>query len=249
MSRTTEAWIRAGRPKPKLVAGGVALRDQLNKRWPKRDKRSDGWIGDLAHQKRKSDHNPDSRGLVHALDIDHNMGAGEARQGQVAQKLADELIAYARRGTPGSERLKYVIYNNQIASGTFKDRYWVWRKGNYGHTQHIHVSFSNRGESDGRPFTLPILGHPVSSGVLDESQIAKPGFPGKDRLKFGQRNESVRRLQRQLISRGYKIPAGATGFYGKQTQAAVKSLYHKMKKVSHGKDVGPSAWDFLFGGQ
>ena len=247
MSRTTEGWIKNGRPRPKLVSGAVTLRDQINKRWPKRDKRSDGWIGDLAHQKRKSDHNPDSRGYVHALDIDHNMGVGEARQGANAQQLADELIAYARKGTPGSERLKYVIYNNQIASGTFKDRYWVWRKGNYGHTQHIHISFSNKGETDSRQFSLPILGHQIGSGIISDNHVIKPGYPGKNRLTFGQRNESVRRLQRQLISRGYKIPAGATAYYGKQTQAAVKSLYHKMKKTSNGKSVGPAAWDFLFG--
>jgi len=247
MSRTTAGWIGAGRPRPKLVAGAVTLRDQINKKWPKRDRRSDGWIGDLAHQNRSSDHNPDARGYVHALDIDHNMGAGEDRRsGANAQKLADELIAYARRGTPGSERLKYVIYNNQIASGTYKDRYWVWRKGNYGHTQHIHISFTNTGESDGRKFTLPIFGSSAGAGIMDDNRVTKPGFPGKERLKHGQRNESVRRLQKQLISRGYKIPAGATGYYGDQTRAAVKSLYHRMKKNHHGRDVGPAAWDFLF---
>ena len=246
MSRTTEGWIKNGRPKPKLVAGGVKLRDQINKKFPNRDRRSDGWIGDLAHQRRKSDHNPDARGYVHALDIDHNMGKGEKRKGENAQKLADELIEYARRGTPGSERLKYVIYNNQIASGTFKDRYWVWRKGNYGHTQHIHISFTNTGESDSRPFPLPILG---ATPVKENSgnQVTRPGYPGKERLTYGQRNESVRRLQKQLIARGYSIPAGDTGYYGDQTRAAVRSLYYKMRKNSPGRNVGPAAWDFLFG--
>jgi hypothetical protein len=46
----------------KLVAAGVTLRDQLNDRFPKRDKRSDGWIGDYAHSTRASLHNPDKDG-------------------------------------------------------------------------------------------------------------------------------------------------------------------------------------------
>ena len=61
----------------KLVLAGVTLRDQVNRRWPKRDKRSDGWIGDAAHSQRASFHNPDKRGLVFAIDIDENFGKGK----------------------------------------------------------------------------------------------------------------------------------------------------------------------------
>ena len=57
----------------KLVAGGEALRGQVNNRWPNRDKRSDGTKGDSAHAARVSDHNPDSKGVVHALDIDEDL--------------------------------------------------------------------------------------------------------------------------------------------------------------------------------
>lgn len=47
------------------------LRIALDRRWPNRDRRSDGWIGDAAHAGRKSDHNPDPRtGCVRARDID-----------------------------------------------------------------------------------------------------------------------------------------------------------------------------------
>lgn len=48
-----------------------ALRIALDNRWPNRDRRSDGWIGDAAHAATKSDHNPDPvTGCVRARDID-----------------------------------------------------------------------------------------------------------------------------------------------------------------------------------
>ena len=96
----------------RLVAAGVRLRDQVNKAFPNRDKRSDGWIGDRAHQARKSDHNPDAKGFVHALDIDADLIPGAPKRSkQAAQALADQLVAYAKSGAPGADRIKYVVYN------------------------------------------------------------------------------------------------------------------------------------------
>ncbi len=142
----------------KLVKGGVVLRDQINSRWPGRDKRSDGWIGDRAHSKRKSDHNPDKDGWVHAIDIDENMGKkGKWRNGKTAKKLADQLIAYAASGLPGSRRVKYVVYEGRLASGTYRSKWWKWRPGNWGHYQHIHISFTKWAQKDERLWPLPIL--------------------------------------------------------------------------------------------
>lgn len=141
----------------KLCDGGVTLRAQIDRKWPKRDKRSDGWIGDAAHRARQSDHNPDSRGIVHAIDIDENLGAGRLRNGRQAKQLADELIAYAKSGLPGSKRIKYVVYENKLASGTYRSTWWKWRPGNWGHTMHIHVSFTSAADDDGRPYPLKCL--------------------------------------------------------------------------------------------
>ena len=141
----------------RLVAGGVTLRNQVNKRWPKRDKRSDGWIGDKAHASRQSDHNPDARGLVHALDIDADL---DPKDPGAAQRLANQIVAYASSGIPGANRIKYVVFRNSIASGTYSNSMWTWRKGNYGHEHHIHVSFSTKGENNAQTYPLPILNTP-----------------------------------------------------------------------------------------
>jgi hypothetical protein len=248
----------------KLVAGGLTLRNQINKRWPSRDKRSDGWLGDSAHQARVSDHNPDKQGWVHAIDIDHNMGpAGPARQGETAEELANQLIKLAREGKDNG-RLKYVVYNNRIASGTHKNEFWTWRKGNWGHTQHIHVSFTSKAQNDGSPFPLEIFNQgqppkpepvpvpPKPAPAPPKPPVSKaPKFPGSDNLSFGKKNNHVKMLQEQLIRKGYRIPAGATGTYGQQTANAVKKYYIDQKWLvgtiaQNGKKVGPKGWERLF---
>lgn len=137
----------------KLVAGGVTLRNQIDQRWPKRDKASDGWLGDADHLTRISDHNADGRGLVHALDVDEDFRGSKNDN----RWFADQLVTYARTRKPGSPRLKYVVYEDQIASGTYASTNWEWRNGDYGHEIHIHTSFTRVGESDGSEFQIPIL--------------------------------------------------------------------------------------------
>ena len=141
----------------KLVAGGVVLRAQINGRYPKRDRRSDGWVGNYEHSQRVSDHNPDKNGWVHALDIDENMGKGRWRNGRTAMALANQLRLYAKSGLPGSDRIKYIVYEGSLASGTYRAEWWQWRPGNWGHYQHIHVSFTEKAQRDERLYPLPIL--------------------------------------------------------------------------------------------
>jgi hypothetical protein len=111
------------------------LLDEVNELAPKRNKASDGSIGDAAHVTRASDHNPwvrdGDKGVVTARDITH-----DPRNGCDAGKLAEH---FRRMGKAGDPRVKYVIWNRQIAS--FVDN-WRWRA--YGgpnpHTQHVHLS-------------------------------------------------------------------------------------------------------------
>lgn len=100
------------------------LFDELNLRWPNRAHRLDGWIGDAAHQATQSDHNPDSRGIVHAIDIDKN---GIVPDIVVSACIDDAL--------PTS----YVVWNRTIWS---RSHLWIPRAytGDNPHTDHIHVS-------------------------------------------------------------------------------------------------------------
>lgn len=106
-----------------LAGALVSLRAQINKRWPDRDKGSDGWIGDASHSARKSDHNPDyaSGGIVRALDVD--------KDGINVDTLVSAAI--------NDPRTAYVIWNRRI---------WIrgygWEKytGINPHTHHVHIS-------------------------------------------------------------------------------------------------------------
>ena len=135
----------------KLAAAADTLRNQVNSRYPKRDKSSDGTIGDQAHRRRISDHNPDRTGYVMALDIDEDFGSPGA-----AQVFADQLMWHMR--TSGDKRIKNIVYEGKVASGTYPDKFWVWRsEPRLGHKHHIHISFDQAAKHDGRPFPLPML--------------------------------------------------------------------------------------------
>lgn len=118
-------------PKPFLAPSLVKLRDEINAEWPHRDKRSDGWIGDKAHQQRVSDHNPDSRGMVHAIDVD--------KDGVDPTLIVDACIA--------DSRVHYVIWNHFIYESelNFKAKAYT---GPDPHTGHIHISINHNTHSE-----------------------------------------------------------------------------------------------------
>lgn len=120
---------------------------QVNTAWPHRSKSDDGWIGDAAHQQRKSDHNPDSAGVVHALDITDDPGAG-----MDADKLVASII------TSRDPRISYVIHDRKITAGPLGPQPWVARPytGANPHTKHMHVSVrTNPYAADPAAWVLP----------------------------------------------------------------------------------------------
>lgn len=61
------------------------------------------------------------------------------------------------------------------------------------------------------------------------------------RVSFGQQNSIVANMQQCLIDTGFSIPAGATGYYGIQTRAAVQSFYASALAIADwdGNSMGP----------
>lgn len=104
------------------------LRDEIDSRWPHRSKSSDGWIGNAAHAARKSDHNPDRHGVVHAIDVTTPQTRSGRRMGRVI-----------KRAVIADERAWYVIWRGHIYSKTYG-----WKRQSYSgpsaHFDHLHIS-------------------------------------------------------------------------------------------------------------
>lgn len=162
----------------RLAANLKNLRAEIDARWPARDRTSDGWIGDAAHQARKSDHNPDQRGVVHAIDVD--------KDGIDPHLLVRQAIRHTG--------VEYVIFDRTIWSRRHGFRARAYTGGNP-HTGHVHVSgradaegdLTPWGIADGRP--QPNLQRPVPGGDRPGARVLRlvqPRMKGRD-VQFVQR--------------------------------------------------------------
>lgn len=122
-----------------LAPALAVLRAEIDTRWPRRDRASDGWIGDARHQASPSDHNPNTRGSVNALDVDED-------------GLDFATVFAAIRRHPSA---RYVIYERRLYH-----RLRGWRPEPYSgvnpHDKHFHVSIdqTREAEQDRRPWGL-----------------------------------------------------------------------------------------------
>ena len=137
--------------KPLLCKAGQQLRLQVDDTYGDRDRSSDGWVGDLRHSSRPSDHNPDAKGIVRAVDIDRDLSG--KKKPDLMPDLADQIRLCAK----SDKRISYIIFNGKIASSRMG---WRWRKysGINPHTKHCHVSFTKKGDADGSFFNIPMIG-------------------------------------------------------------------------------------------
>ena len=142
-----------------LAPSLAQLRREINTRWPSRDKTSDGTIGDAAHSARASDHNPNSRGSVNAIDIDED---GIDAWGLVALLIADP-------------RVYYVIYEGRIWQRKYG---FVPRpySGINAHRKHVHVSIiqSVAAEQNTTPWGVARIGASSSVKPSTGGSTSKP---------------------------------------------------------------------------
>lgn len=136
---------------PKLCKAGQQLRLQIDDTYPDRDRISDGWLGDTRHAARPSDHNPDAKGIVRAIDIDRDLA------GKKKPDLMPDLANQIRLAAKSDKRIAYIIFAGKIASPRMG---WRWRKysGINAHDHHCHVSFTTKGDADGSFFNIPMIG-------------------------------------------------------------------------------------------
>ena len=123
----------------RLAPSLVRARVTLDARWPDRDRTSDGWIGDAAHQARQSDHNPNARGIVDAIDVDVD--------GIHVPTLIAACIVH-----PATH---YVIHNRRIMDRDDRFRPMIYTGANP-HDKHLHESIrqSMSAENDPTPWSL-----------------------------------------------------------------------------------------------
>jgi hypothetical protein len=216
----------------RLARGLVALRDGVNSRWPRRDKASDGTIGDAAHMSKSSasDHNPwlavGGVGVVRALDIDVD--------GIDAGWYAEQLRLLGKAGDSRLAGGGYVIYNRRITRPDWNG--WATYTGTNPHTAHVHTSLSRNsaGFDDPRPWAFLTPGSTPPSST--------PPTTGRPTLQQGSTGDAVKTLQTALNRWYPRLPALAQdGVFGPATKARVIYFQHRAGLVEDGV-VGPKTW-------
>lgn len=204
---------------------------QVNALAPSRDKSSDGGIGNAEHASRSSDHNPWVQeagvGIVTARDFTNDPAGGMS-----SQALADALVASK------DERIKCIISNRKICSGTKQDKpAWVWRPytGSNPHNHHCHISVkSDKVHYDDVSSWTFTLGEQAAS--------APTALASFQTLRKGDSGLVVLRLQNQLNANGARV--ALDGLFGPGTELAVKKFQGLQKIVADGI-VGRYTWEAL----
>ena len=202
---------------PRIAQSLGRLREQVQQLFPNAPKSEFGWIGDQAHRNRVSDHNPDSLGIVHALDIPHLPGIGLDTY---------ELAAHFRDiGNAGNEpRLKYVISNRRIWNPSIS-KAWRAYNGANAHDQHVHVSVvGGNAADDARDWDLGDLGRREPDAVTSKPLLQR-GASGSD----------VRLIQQALM---------IDGIFGPLTEQAVRR-FQALEEIDDDGIVGPLTWRAL----
>lgn len=214
----------------RIASALVQLRAEVDARWPDRDRRSDGTIGDANHRNRRSDHNPwvhpPDGGVVTAWDVTSSGGVADA---------VVELLVASR-----DPRVKYVIRNRRILSGDGGPSPWRWRPyhGANPHTSHAHISVTPSGCDDTSSWGVSLGATPGArtppSGSDGYEDYQADVELGTRVLRQGAAGDDVKAVQRAADVR-------ADGFFGPNTDTAVRAL-QALHALEVDGVVGPKTW-------
>lgn len=186
--------------KYRLAESLKILREQIDKMAPGRSKASDGWIGDTSHAARKSDHNPNARGVVCALDITH-----DPKNGVDAGMIAEQLRA------ANDDRVNYIISNGRIANS---GRPWRRYTGTNPHNKHFHISVKQEQRHYDNTREWVFSAPPARPHAPEVKQMRV--------MKLGDEGEDVKAMQARLVVHGFMKESGVDGSFGANTEAAVR---------------------------
>ncbi len=178
------------------------LQAQIKAAYPGRHIGSDGTIAGAAHHlaNPSSDHEADSRGIVHAVDFTHDLSVGFN-----SYKWADYMAGLAPGAPKPDPRIKYIISNRRIWNPSIANK-WRPYNGANPHDEHVHISINKAGEDDTRPWNIGPV--PIATAIPDapkSPRVMRRGHTGAD----------VEELQRLL-------GIGVDGSFGAKTEAAVR---------------------------
>jgi len=232
----------------RLCRGLVNLRTEINSEHPGRSKISDGSIGDASHSSRLSDHNPDSKGVVYAIDVTQDDPFNTPTPNDDVAEAVAEFLRKQR-----DPRIKYVIWRGRMFSSYAAHGVpaWTWREytGPNGHFHHCHISLlSGVGDLDRpfhyqRPEGVPVTRHWIPLGL--------PKAGGQyltDRIIYDRGGEDVEVTEVELIlthlaekwNDPLMNPGKINGTYGAADGHAVSAFKRRMIDLQ--KFTGQLPW-------
>jgi hypothetical protein len=173
-----------------LTQSLTSLRNAFNARFPKRDKTTDGTIGNQAHSETKSSHNPDKTGNsevkdgdqfdeVRAVDVDADLGeAGVTMLQVIAAMLADKATL---------KRLKYIIHNRTIwtaNNGWLPQRY----TGPSDHVKHAHFNGIYTDDANSAPWPVVLNFKQGATSMTKQDDALNAILTGEGSKTFGAAN-------------------------------------------------------------
>ena len=230
------------------------LRSQINTEFPGRSKASDGWIGDEAHARSKSEHNPNRAGVVRAIDITHDPSNGVDGHRLAADAIAD----LDRRGVSA-----YVIFRGRIRSTLVMRGVWRTYTGSNPHNTHVHISYIT-GYDNRATWPLPTLtarvlsmgGGMVAPVIVVAKGTTAPAWPlpSSHLIYHDPRNRAswhdghgtdvtgraaIKTWQQRMRDRGWTITPD--GYYGPATEKIVRD-FQAEKGLHVDGIIGPDTW-------